>query len=78
MSEAQHRNQDGCSLNDITSVIPKLFLKVVCALELNSVTDFFFLPLLFQMGMHFLKKNTALFPSHKLFDPMIQPKGEQK
>lgn len=39
---------------------------------------FFFLPLLFQMGMHFPKKNTVLFPSRKLFDPTIQPKGEQK
>lgn len=47
------------------------------ALELDS-SDLFFLPLLFQMGMHFLKKNMVLFPSRKLFDPTIQPKGEQK
>ena len=49
-----------------------------CALKLDSSDLFFFLPLLFQMGMHFLKKNMVLFPSRKLFDPTIQPKGEQK
>lgn len=51
--------------------------KTSCALQLDP-SDVSFLPLLFQMGTLFLKKNTVSFPSRKLFDPMIQPKEERK